>query len=126
MLMPDNDEAGRKHMAEVGARLQGIAAEVVIYEHAGDAKPGEDMADVLFDGLSHIELHEMAGDPKPTPAVINALSQVKARLRRFAVPRGPKRRSRTKSGRCSVLWTTSTTWPVTSLGVSRPTLPTAA
>ena len=82
ILVPDAVD-GITHMSKAGERLTDIATDIRWYHHEGGVEKGWDMADILFPGKGHMELHAMARTPTPTPEVVTALGQVKTRLRPF-------------------------------------------
>ena len=70
VILPDNDEAGRKHRDVVGASLQGIAAWIRVLELPGLATKG-DVRDWLAAGGTREQLDalvEQAPDWQPPPA----------------------------------------------------------
>jgi 5S rRNA maturation endonuclease (ribonuclease M5) len=67
ILWPDNDDEGRKHMSRIGERLQGVAAEVRIYEWSdapskGDAFDHPAVQSRSREGIAKL-LDEMAATP---------------------------------------------------------------
>ena len=69
VILPDNDEAGRKHRDVVGASLQGIAASIRVLELPGLATKG-DVRDWLAAGGTREQLDalvEQAPDWQPPP-----------------------------------------------------------
>ncbi len=61
VLLPDNDEAGRKHAAVVGRSLHGIAGEVRVLD-LPDLPPKGDVSDWLTAGGTAEELRRLAAD----------------------------------------------------------------
>jgi hypothetical protein len=70
-LLPDNDEAGRKHAQTVSAALEGVAASVVVVELPG-LPPKGDASDWLDAGGTPARLAELAEEArvKPLPATL--------------------------------------------------------
>ncbi len=60
IVIPDNDEPGRRHAEQVAAAVGGVAAFVGILELPGLAKPGGDVADWLDTGRTVEELQQLA------------------------------------------------------------------
>ena len=101
IILPDNDDPGRKHAAEVAAALHGIAASVRILELPGLPAKGDIVDWVKIDGNTPAKLREMAEacphwspesavpatpvDPAP-PALTPAVPATPAAL---AVPSAP-------------------------------------
>ena len=69
IVLPDNDEPGRKHGEEVARSLQGIAASVRVFE-LPDLSPKGDVSDWLAAGGTRKKLEQLAeAAPQWTPSV---------------------------------------------------------
>jgi hypothetical protein len=66
VLLPDNDDAGRKHMEDVAKQLHGIAASVVLVELPGPPPKG-DVSDWLAAGGTKEQLLQLAEAAKNKP-----------------------------------------------------------
>jgi hypothetical protein len=75
VLLADNDEPGRMHVAKVAAMLTGIAAEIVIV-HFPELPAENDVSDWLELGYGKAELLERVQAAKANPSNINRLVRV--------------------------------------------------
>jgi hypothetical protein len=65
VILPDNDEPGRKHADQVAASLRGVASRVTVLALEG-LPPKGDVSDWLDAGHSLEELKELAASARPT------------------------------------------------------------
>lgn len=74
IILPDNDEAGRKHTDQVGANLADVAASVMVLD-LPDLPPKGDVVDWIAEGGTAAELAELAGTAREwTPAGADAFA----------------------------------------------------
>jgi len=66
VLLPDNDDPGRAHMADVGAKLAGIAKTIRTVELLGLADKGDDVSNWIAAGGTAEELDALVSNSKPT------------------------------------------------------------
>lgn len=64
VILPDNDEAGRKHADQVGANLADVAASVMVLD-LPDLPPKGDVVDWLVEGGTAGELAELQASARP-------------------------------------------------------------
>lgn len=67
VIMPDNDEAGRKHADQVGANLIDVATSVMLLE-LPDLPPKGDVVDWIAEGGTADDLAELVGTARPWEA----------------------------------------------------------
>ena len=77
VLLADNDEPGRMHVAKVAAMLAEIAAEIVTV-HFPELPVGGDVSDWLDQGYGKAELFERVESAKANPSEKNKLVRVSA------------------------------------------------